>query len=220
MAEANAAEKKKNGNGATVVSISNGDKTAHPEANGTKAEKKKRKKKGGKGILFVIMLLLLAIAFVVATFIFDLFGLRTQFFSFVHGLDPEYRSVEVFKYELDEREKQLNELEASLAAQQQQLAEYSEELAEQEAYITDLELSSNPVYRPPVNEEDQAYMQNIGKIYAAMDAEAAAKIMVKLYSIEDMAAIIYYMPQAGAAAILEQMDAGTAADITDQLLHD
>ena len=190
------------------------------ETTGAPTEKRKKKKGGVRALLATIIVLLALSTAIFFIFRYDLYGIRTSLFSFVHNLDPSYqddtdRSAELYTWELA-----LSEREGRIATEETRLADQSKELGEREQAVTDREVNRVPVYRPPINEDDVLYMQNIGKIYAAMDATAAADIMVRLYSVEDMAAIVYYMSQSAAAAILENMDPTVAANITDRLLHD
>lgn len=213
MAEDSTAKKKKKSDAATIVDISGEQQQS--EAGGKNAPKKKRKRKKGKLILVcaIILLLTLAAGFVFVVLQFNPFEMRTAVFGFIHNLDPDYKAVYLLEASVTERETALNTREATLDSLQ-------ETLSKREADIVAAESSTTPVYRPPVNEDDVIYMQNIGKIYAAMEPGNAANIMVKLYSVEDMAAIIYYMKQSSAAAILELMEPSVAAQITDKLLHE
>ncbi|NLB28868.1 MAG: hypothetical protein GX823_01360 [Clostridiales bacterium] len=62
-------------------------------------------------------------------------------------------------------------------------------------------------------------MEGIAKLYAAMEPENAADVIVNLYSLEDMAAIIHFMSASKAAGILECLTPQLAAQITDQLIN-
>lgn len=215
MAERNTAEKKKKPDSGVVVDIS-----ADAAGGKGKKGKKPKKKKSKLGLMITVFILVLALAATgYVIFRNDFWGVRTAVFTFVHNLDPEYKELTEWEATLTTKEETLTLREQEVDTAQTDLDAYSTELDEREKYLADLEASRVPVYRPPINEDDVVYMQNIGKIYAAMEAKNAADIMVRLYSIEDMAAIIYYMEQTSAAAVLEQMKAEIAADITDQLLR-
>lgn len=218
MAKTNAAEKRKMPEGAVIVDISSDEGAAGPE----KIRKKDKKKRKNSKLKIFLVLLILFLALASAVFIimkFDFFGARAAFFQFVHNLDPEYQALSDMRQSLEEWEGNLTQIQEDLYARDQALDDMETGLLAREKELAEQEAGSNPVYRPPVNDEDVAYMKNIGKIYAEMEPKNAADIMAKLYSVEDMAAIIYYMPQTGAASILELMDAKVAAQITDKLLH-
>lgn len=220
MAESNTAEKRNAQASDTVVDISGEKKVVK--------KKKPVKKKGGKKVVLILILflMLLAIGLTFAVFRFDLFGIRAGFFEFAHNLDPEYRATAIREAQLDEQQTALDELQATLDERQDSLDTRQQQLDEAEKALKNAqenlktEQIRTPIYRPPVNDEDVAYMKNIGSIYSSMDPENAADILARLYTIEDMAAILYYMPQSNAAAIMELMDHDIAAEITDRLLND
>lgn len=215
MADKNTAEKRIEQESATIVDISGGKKEVV-----SKKKKKERKKGGLRKFIFTLILLLLIAGFAVVVFVFNFMDMRTAFFGFVHNLDPDYRAISDQWLELYAEERNLESLQIALAAEEARLKALEKDLNEKEVYLSNTEASRVPIYRPPVNEDDVIYMQSLSKIFAAMDAKSAAGILVKLYKVEDMAAIIYYMAQANAAAIMENMDAETAASITNQLLHE
>ena len=51
-----------------------------------------------------------------------------------------------------------------------------------------------------------------------MDAKTAAAALSKLSSVEDMAVVINYMKDENAAALMNNLDADTAAKITKTIL--
>lgn len=214
MADKKATEKKKIAAAGAVVDISTGDAI---EADGKK-KKRKKSKVAPFLILFFVILALLTVTYV--TFYFNFWNVRTTVFTFVHGLDPDYRAIELREQELEVWEEKLEALNSQSITERNELASLEAQLKEKEAYLANQEASRKPIYRPPVNEEDALYMQGIGKIYSSMEPENAAEIMTRLYTIQDMAAIIYYMSQASAGAIMECMDPDTAAAITDRLLNE
>lgn len=218
MAGSNAAEKNKP-KSAVIVDISGeGGNSSKDSASGNR----KKKKKGGsiKLFIFLILFFVALVCSAVVIYINDFFAVQTTIIEIAHSIDPEYRGITEKEAELNLRDEKQEALQAKLDAEEKRLATLEQELAKKEQDVAILERSKTPVYRPPINEDDVVYMQNIGKIYGAMEPANAAKAMAELRSVEDMAAIIYFMSQKNAAAVLELMDPKIAALITEQLLHD
>lgn len=221
MADSNTAQKAVKIHDATVVDIANNGRKRLVRRDRKKKKKNKDKKerRGGTWILVLLVLILLIAAAVFAIFFFNLFKIPRMFYDFAHNLDPVYSGISDKEIALAAKESELKQLEEALDAFKLQLETTERTLKERENDIGSAEVQTNPIYWPPVNEDDVAFMKNIGKIYAAMEPEIAADIMTRLYEVEDMAAIIYYMKQDSAASILENMNAVTAAQITNVLLR-
>ena len=191
------------------------------EARKTRGKKRAGKKRRSASLIVgILIIIVLFIGFAFTVFYFDFFNVRTGFFAFLHGIDPDYRGMTEREAAIAEKTLELSNREQGITAEEDRLKAVESGLSERETAVIQREQIKTPIYRPPVNDEDVVYMKSIGKIYASMDPVAAADIMVRLYSTEDMAAVIYYMTQPEAAAILERMPANTAADITDRLLHE
>lgn len=215
MAKANTAKKDKVSDEKIVV-LNAGQDSDEPGNNG-----KVKKSKSGKSkkIIILLMLIFFVAAFAFVTMFFDLFGVRTGLFAFLHSLDPEYRNLEMYEVELDIKEANLDEREQKLIENEQKLVEREAALAKAEAELKTQGTQNVPIYRGIISDQDLADMKSISKIYASMPAESAAEIMASLYTVEDMAAIIYYMSESNAASILQVMEVWLAAQITDLLLH-
>lgn len=215
MADKNA--KKLAHDNTTVVDIAGGKKSA--------AKKKPEKKKGEKRksklplVIFIICLILVIAAFLFSHFYYDLFGWKAPMFDLMHHLDPDFVEIVDREATLEARAETLNALEASLNEREDSLNEWELRLSRFDEELKRTEKSRTPVYRPPINDSDREYMTGIAKIYAGMEPENAAEVMVNLYSVEDMAAIVYFMSSSKAASILECMNPSLAAQITDQLLN-
>lgn len=203
-------------NNTTVVDISGGKKGVSKKKAQKKANKKRRKL---PLLIFLILMILLVAAFLFLHFYYDMFEWKAPMYDLMHHLDPDFvelvdREAAIAPREaaLDQREAELDEREVSLNLWQMELQSREEELKQSEKL-------RKPVYRPPINDTDKEYMTGIAKIYAGMEPQNAAEVMVNLYSVEDMAAIVYFMSSAKAAAILECVNPELAAQITDQLLN-
>jgi len=79
-------------------------------------------------------------------------------------------------------------------------------------------VDTTPIYRKNLSELQLEDMKTIGTIYTKMPPEDAAGIISKFTEIEDMAAVIYFMPATAAAAVLGAMDSGLAVQITVALI--
>jgi flagellar motility protein MotE (MotC chaperone) len=188
------------------------------------APKKKKKKKRAPLFIFLGILIALIAAFVFLVAQFNVFGFRDKVFDFLYTLNPTYETVLQYEATIRERESNANarieEIEVVEAQQAEQAAALDRrrvELDEREAAIKaqrDL-----PVYRRPLDDQALADMVAISAVYANMDPTEAASVMSKLFTVEDMAAVIYYMDAEKAALIMEQMEDSVAAGITDKLLR-
>jgi flagellar motility protein MotE (MotC chaperone) len=185
-----------------------------------KDKEKPRKKRKGFIIVFILVFLFVIIGGAVLMFIYDFFSIQGIVFEFLHNLDPDYaQNVTIKERNNVQKEAELEAFEEELNARQTGLDIRQRELDEAEASLESAQGNINPIYWPPVNEEDIQFMEDISTTFAAMEPVNAADIMVRLYDVEDMAAIIYYMDEDAAGAILESMSAVTAAQITNALLR-
>jgi flagellar motility protein MotE (MotC chaperone) len=187
----------------------------------TKNNKVKQKKKKSRALRIIIplVIVLIIIGGLAAALIFNLFSLQDMFFDTIYSLDPEYKAVDELRAELDRWEAELYEKEEKLLKNEQRLEKLKEELDKRKTELDEREIAIIPLYLRPLNEEELTNMKSIGMMYAKMAPEDAAEILASLYSIDDMAAILYYMPEKSSAAILAAMDTALAAQITDVLLH-
>lgn len=189
--------------------------TKAPDLEGVTREKKKKQEGGGGGVVgLVVLLVVLVIAggglFAIVNF--NLFGARDSLISAVSKLDPEYVA---YTEDLARLERELAEVEAAKFKNEAEAARLQKEKQDIQTTQT---ADKTPIYRRILNEDELAEMKSLGKIYSAMEAETAANILPKLYTVRDMATIIFYMDESSAAAVLSAMDAALAADITQELI--
>lgn len=188
------------------------------KTNTNEVEKKKKKSRALR-IIIPLFIVFVIVAGLAAALIFNLFSLQDMFFDTIYSLDPDYISVDVLRSELDRREAELNEKEEKLLKNEQRLEKLREELNKRKSELDERETAIIPLYLRPLNEEELANMKSVGRIYSQMAPEEAAEILASLYSVDDMAAILYYMPEKSSAAILAAMDTALAAEITNVLIH-
>lgn len=188
------------------------------KTNTNEVEKKKKKSRALR-IIIPLFIVFVIVAGLAAALIFNLFSLQDMFFDTIYSLDPDYISVDVLRSELDRREAELNEKEEKLLKNEQRLEKLREELNKRKSELDERETAIIPLYLRPLNEEELANMKSVGRIYSQMVPEEAAEILASLYSVDDMAAILYYMPEKSSAAILAAMDTALAAEITNVLIH-
>lgn len=185
------------------------------------AKKESEKKKKGKVFKVVLPLLLVLIVMgtLVVMVIFNLFALQDKLFDFVYSLDPDYQSVEALNAELAKKDAGLKERELKVTQTEERLQKLKKELDERKKELDEQEIANRPIYLRPLTEEELKNMKSISKVYSEMNPADAAEILASLYSIDDMAAILYYMAEDSSAAILAVMDRAIAVEITDALLH-
>ena len=184
----------------------------------------KVKKKGHKlKIILIIVLVVLVACFVFEETYFNYLGLRTMLFDAVATIDPDYRMrVEA----LGERERELNAMRAELDAREKTITSReaqnerrSAELQKQTDDIRDREALLTPLYRRQMSEQEQEDMASISLSYSRMTPENAANILLELNKPDDVAAILYFMSERNAAAILAVMEPEFAARITEIWLY-
>ncbi|MDR1217143.1 MAG: hypothetical protein LBJ99_00995 [Oscillospiraceae bacterium] len=189
---------------------------------------KRRVRRAGKRrkplIIAAAALLLMAVlgAFVFVVIQFNQWGIRTAFIGAVDSLDPQYVALTSFEAELDERSAELDAREQGAAEEDERLDALRQELERREGELQVDEGDAaveTPGYWLRLSPQDMEAMESLAKTYAAMDAVAAAEIMAGLYSVRDMAAILYHMAEKSAAPILEAMDRQLASRVTQELLR-
>lgn len=198
---------------------------------------KRRKKAGGAARRghagksrkrLIILLAAFVLLAAIATFVFlalrlDFLGARSVFIGAVDSLDPDYVALaERTRYE-DARSAELDAREAQLREESDRLDSRGAELDSAKAAF-DAERSAAAERQDEVgywlglSPQETEDIKSLGRTYAAMDAAAAAEIMARLYTVNDMAAILYHMAEKRVAPILEAMDRQLAAQITEVLL--
>jgi len=188
---------------------------------------KGKKKKGGKlKIILVIVLLLLIAGFVFEEIYYNYLGTRSIIIGAVVKLDPDFTESDQL---LDEKRAELEALEAQLTARERAAASReaqnvrrSEELAQWEQELSDLENWLSPLYRRRMTAQELEDMQSLSVSYSRMAPESAADRLAELAELselDDVAAILYYMSERNAAAILASMEPEFAAEVTKILLY-
>ena len=206
-----------------------------------RARRKAQKQRGKLKIIIILVFVLLLALFVAEEVFFNFLGTRDVVINTVMKLDPEVRSrgaaLNVRAKELDSRERSLDERETALLAEEDALAKWVEEwkkaleskeaqldrrsaqLDKREKEVTDRELRATPVFRRQLTEEERQELESLSRSYSQIPPETAAEIFEKFQHKEDVAAIMYYMIERNAAAILAVMEPEFAAEITAILMH-
>ncbi|MDR3311067.1 MAG: hypothetical protein LBS90_06935 [Oscillospiraceae bacterium] len=205
---------------------------------GKTAKPVKVKKSKNSGILRVVIVTVLVVLLLGAAGTVGYFGLTQNLFklrdkthdlavSVAYKLDPETadkaETLNKREAELDLRQAQLDAYAEKLAKDESNYADKLTELEKWEQEIKNAESSLRPIFRPPLNEQSVKDMQSVSKTYAAMSPEEAANILtivMRVRGTDYTAAVIYYMKEASAAAILAEMSPSDAATITAVLLEE
>ena len=193
----------------------------------SKKEKKEKKGKKGKGkkikLLLILLLIIIIGAFIFVEFIrpsMSILGVREFLFQSVARLDPDNVSIEERTEELNERETAIDAREGAAALRETQLDTRRAQLDAREAEIRERERRLIPVYRRNMTTQELEDMQSLSNRYAMMSPERAAEILTELHNAPDIAAILYFMGDRGAAAVLAAFETEIAAEITTILLYD
>ena len=215
-----------------------------PKAPKDKKEKKEKEKGGNATGLIIIMILVLLILIggFGALLYFDMFDarmivadvVRDPMLDVIVWLDPRFSSVNQRLIEeaeaqekriaelheaLDRREEEIALLEGVLQTKEDQLERRANELNIREEQILAMYERTVPLYRREMTEEELEDMLQISTLYTQMAPEAAAARLVRLYDPRDVAAILYFMGERNAAAIMSVMTVEYAAEITEILLY-
>ena len=211
----------------------------------TKDPKDQIGKGGGAGGIILIMLLVLIILIsgFAAALYFDVFSAREiigdvltdPLINIIVWLDPGFSTINARleaeritlerRYqerneELDERENQIMLLEGILDTREVILDRRANDLDRREEQIIAMYERTIPLHRrDPMSEQDLDDMRSLSRTYTQMSPDAAAERLIRLYDPRDVAAILYFMAERSAAAILSAMDPGYAANITEILLY-
>jgi flagellar motility protein MotE (MotC chaperone) len=163
-------------------------------------------------------------AFVFVVIEFDQWGFRTAIIELVDSLDPEYVDLTRREAALAAGVAELETQRQDAVAEDERLEALRLELERREALLeareeqTEQNSVGAPGYWLGLSPQEIEDMESLGKTYAAMESAAAAEIMAELYTVNDAAAILYYMAEKNAAPILEAMDRQFAAAVTEALL--
>jgi len=207
------------------------------------------KKKGGPLKLILILLPIVLVAAFVVLLVLNLFGIRDiaggvvidPLISTIVWFDPGFTSVDdELRAKSDEREAELNKRETGINERDEKLAKRESEIENRESMLDSKEIQLNrrsasldsqeeqatqtarpslPLYRRAMTEQELADMQSLSRKYSRMTPDAAADILMELNDDRHVAAILYYMSERNASAILAVMDAEYAAKITEILLY-
>jgi len=208
-----------------------------------KAKSKGSKKGGGGGIIIIMLVvaLLLAGSFGAAVY-FDVFSaraitadlLKDPLLRVVIWLDPSFSTVDERMREeadardrrLTAREEKLNEREAEIVqresradTREQQLERWVIDLNNREEQLIILYERTVPIYRRDMTLQELEDMESLARTFTQMSPESAAYILVGLGSYDDVAAILYFMSDRNAAAILAAFNPDYAANITRVILY-
>ena len=134
------------------------------------------------------------------------------------GLDERETKIEAREETLDEREIVINARETAVVSSEAQIKKRSDELDKREAVLNDQELEQIPIYLREMTEQERADKVSLSRSYGNMAPETAADILSKLSDLQNVAAILYFMSERNAAAILSEMEPVFAARITEILL--
>ena len=191
-----------------------------------------KKKRGLLKVLFIVVPILLCAGFVFGLIHFNWFGARDILIDSVNRLDPahEYNRRDYYtrRAELDamramweeeyfEDNYRLFAWEQALLIRESDLDFREQGLAEEELRLMDWEARRTPIYRRDQNSLEFEEMRLLGAMYAAMSPEAAAARLSVLETTH-AAAILMFMSQRNAGAILAAIEPPVAADITRILL--
>ena len=189
-----------------------------------------KKKRGLLKALLVIVPILLCAGFVFGLIYFNWFYARNLLIDSVNRLDPEFaqarrdfymyseaideRMEEMFEfeYELFDRNEALDRREADIEFMRQGLEMKEQDLIEREE-------RRRPIYRSDPTSIEYEEMRILGAIYSAMAPAAAAERLIELHSRANAAAILMFMSQRDASAILAEIEPADAARITEILLY-
>ena len=185
----------------------------------TKEEIAKRRKRRAKGILIItIIMFVLIVAGAVALYFL---GFLDPLLPLV-GMTPR---AEIVTFE--KRQEQLIALEKALDLREQAVAEREEKVERKAQKLSELEdeleeRENAPIdFNDKISQTDEARLDNlkkVSKICSTMEAEAAAKVLIELGSVDEMALVIYFMSEDAAADIMAALPEMTAARIMSLIM--
>ncbi|MDR0489882.1 MAG: hypothetical protein LBH28_01360 [Oscillospiraceae bacterium] len=219
-----------------------------PMANGAGENMKKEKKKMHillKILFFVVIPVILVGGFVFEEVYFNKLGIRDNtrdfFISAAIWLDPDTASVKATQ---DRRTREINRRAVELDNKARELDARKTELSEREKEIASSEKASDeraagldmrekelakapevpeelvPIYRRMLTDQEKKDMESLSRTFSRMTPETAVSILTRLYDPNDVAAILYYMSERDAAAVMSVMAADYAAKLTEIFLYE
>ena len=192
-------------------------KVAEVKKEKPKLKPKVAKKSRVKFLLIIIIALVViaAIAVLVLGVMKNLFGIRNSMMNFLGSMDPNYVTVEAQDASLKKREQSVTDREKAVKEQEDGLKDKEKELDTREKNVGNGTFAE---YIAGFSNEHISQLQQLASVYSNMDAKAAAAALSKLGNVEDMAVVINYMKDQNAAALMNNLDADTAAKITEYIL--
>jgi flagellar motility protein MotE (MotC chaperone) len=213
------------------IAKGSGRSNIKPAAGNVKPGNKGRqvKKKRGKVGLIVLILIILIIGIGAGVLYFTgyldtiLVSLGIKQTETIESMSPE--ELAAWESKLITRELSQKTKEEELAALEEALKKKEQELYVKEKNLQIFDGKKKQEYTQTfqdmissLDEEEVAYFKKMSLVYAKMDPVISASVMLELYDIQKTAAIIYYMLPEKSARILENMEAETAAQITEIIL--
>lgn len=180
-----------------------------------KAKKVKRPGKKHPAVLLLILVLLLTAVGAAAYFTGALSPVLERF-GITGSAEEAQLSLEEREAQLAAKEAELNQREEGLDRREKQLKETESSLREEDGAPETAETFGEKLRS--LTDEELTNLKKVSAIYAKMDPVKAAAAMGGVYDLSETSAILYYMQPAAAALVLEQMDPGRAADITNLML--
>lgn len=200
---------------------------------------KEKKPSSGLGIVLVMLLIALLLAGSVgAALYFDMFSarmftadfIREPLLDFIVWLDPSFNTVnerlldeaQARYNQLDEWEEQLKERESDVLQRENNadtreliLDRRSVELDRQEASVREMYDRTTPLYRRDMTEEELEDFISYATTFTRMSPDAAAEILYRIHTTQDVASILYYMSERNRSSILAAFHPDFAAEITN-----
>ena len=208
---------------------------------------KKGKSKGKGSSIAVITIMILVVVVLISGFltamVFGILGTRDvvadvmgePLMDFMIWLDPRLAALDqrvearaadadrraaAREAELDAREGAIVFFEEDLAIREAALDRRFLELESREAQVVAMYERATPIHRrTDITEQDIEDMVSLSRTYTQMAPDSAAEIMIRIHDPRDVAAILYFMSERNAAAILAAMEPHVAAEITEILLY-
>jgi flagellar motility protein MotE (MotC chaperone) len=171
------------------------------------AQKPVPKKKSAKGAAVLVLVALAVTAGV--CYYFNILDLKTRVVAFFISQDEQYAQAMASQQAqsdlLSQQQTEMEEQQGALDRRESELNERENAISYQEDEAADTQAAE---------EEKQAGLEKMAKIYEGMDSAAAAGIMGNFTDRQYVADLLAQMSEKKAAAILEALDPALAVDIT------
>ena len=199
-------------------------------------------------VIALAVIVVTAAAFCYFAVTSDILGARSLFIEWAIGLDPghelrvmdarietianmeadvanrerlmEARDISLTERDaaLDAREGALNTRESAIYQEELRIDARRVDLNAWEQDLRERDTVRDVIFRAPMNEAERDDMLALSRIYASMEPQTAAEILLELEDPEEAAAILYFMTERGVSAILAVMETADAARLTEILL--